>query len=748
MNPRNQELPAPAESELGSQLALIAAAAVVYGLYLGSFAVDAVRERGSAGIVVASVLVVLAPFIVRAGQRSLRARFERLPQRAVAALALLQVLPFLFLPPRAEALVPAVLVLLQGHLLLGARNTRLASASAVLGPLFILIEMALAPARIWLFGFALSVVLTLVAALFLNARENRRWIVGRWILRRTRPGVSSAALQPPLGGRPAALRTTIYGVLVGLLLLVLLPFLYLPLLLLPEPALSTASAAATQSEVEPVPDRAPGPPGAGQDARDAYQQIFPGGVNFGGGVAPVLAEVVMEVTPVPERPGGDPVDRGPLYLRGMVLDTILDHGVAVSGESEPVEITDGADGRSDGWVELLATAPAFELDIQQQPIRVRDGSWFVLFGPHPLAGVELPRVRYDPDGLLIDPAGEQVRLDYRVRVGTSDRPPPQALQTAGARYLQLPPGSDALDLVGELAREVTRGATDDRERVARVLAYFHRNFEYSLKSSEFPGLRGVVDFLARRSGHCSYYAAAATLLLRSLGIPTRIATGFLASDWQEDHYVVTTKNGHAWIEVAFEGVGWVPLDPTPADRRAAAFAALEGGREQGLGQLVGELYYDFERWISTGDQAFMKDFADAVLGLPAALWTSLRRSPWLIGAGLVVLALALSWRRLRPRVLRPARRAQGAAGPETDLYAHLLSALARHGFRKPPAQTPREFARLVVASKSQVLEPVVVWTERFYRARFGGEGFAEEERGDLRRYIDELRRVAALSPRP
>jgi len=717
------------EAELTSRLALIAGAVVVYGLYLGSFTAAALQDSISTVVVLAAIAVVLMPFGVLTAQHLLRARFDGLSPRGVASLALVQLLPFLFLPPRVELLVPALLVLLQGNLLLRSKHTQLAIASAALGPLFVLIQMALAPAPIWLFGFAISVALTLVTALFLGARENRRWI-----LRRARPGIARVDV-----GRLGAIRTTVYGLVVAILLLLVVPFLYLPLLLLPEPVLNAASAPEDSPEIEPTADT--GLPGVGQDARETFQQIFPGRVNFGGGVSPLEAELVMKVTPVPERPGDPPVDRGPLYMRGMVLDTLLEHGVATSGTTEPVEITDGADGRSDGWVELAPGVAAFELDIEQQPIRVRDGSWFVLFGPHPVVGVGLPRIRYDPDGLLVDPAGGSEVLSYRMRVGRQPAVSPDSLSSADERYLQLPRDSRELRAIDSLARDLARGAEDDRERVERVLAYFHRNFEYSLKSSEFPGLRGVIDFLGRRSGHCTYYAAAATLLLRSMKIPTRIATGFLASNWKEDHYVVSTRNGHAWIEVAFEGAGWVTFDPTPADRRAAAFAALERGSERGLGALVGELYFDFERWVSTGREVYMKDFAGAALRLPAAVWTSVRRHPWRVGLALVCLLLAWAWRRRRPSDRRQVRRAPRISGAETDLYGRLLRALERHGYSKPTTQTPREFARSVVASGSPALARVGPWTERFYRARFGGEDFEADERGALRGYIDELRRV-------
>ena len=114
----------------------------------------------------------------------------------------------------------------------------------------------------------------------------------------------------------------------------------------------------------------------------------------------------------------------------------------------------------------------------------------------------------------------------------------------------------------------------------------------------------------------------------------------------------------------------MPFDPTPAESRAAAFAALSGGEERGIGAVVGELYYDFERWVATGDEGYMEDFAAAALELPTALWTSVTRSP--LAAVLIALALLsiLGWRFLRRK--RPATKQVPRRRPsaETDLYGH------------------------------------------------------------------------------
>jgi hypothetical protein len=61
-----------------------------------------------------------------------------------------------------------------------------------------------------------------------------------------------------------------------------------------------------------------------------------------------------------------------------------------------------------------------------------------------------------------------------------------------------------------------------------------------------------------------YYASAETLMLRSIGIPARLAVGFAEGEFDElnNQYVITYKDSHAWPEVYFPGIGWVEFEPT------------------------------------------------------------------------------------------------------------------------------------------------------------------------------------------
>lgn len=79
-------------------------------------------------------------------------------------------------------------------------------------------------------------------------------------------------------------------------------------------------------------------------------------------------------------------------------------------------------------------------------------------------------------------------------------------------------------------------------------------------------------FLRIREGYCEYYATTMILMLRSEGIPARLAVGYL---WPNEGSVVTSSAAHAWAEVYFPGYGWVPFDPTGGNG-AAPVEYVEG----------------------------------------------------------------------------------------------------------------------------------------------------------------------------
>lgn len=163
------------------------------------------------------------------------------------------------------------------------------------------------------------------------------------------------------------------------------------------------------------------------------------------------------------------------------------------------------------------------------------------------------------------------------------------------RYLQLP--GDIPDRVYTQADEITRDAATPFERAIAIEAYL-REFPVDYDVPETPPGRDTVDFFLFdvQRGYFDYHASAMAVLLRTQGIPARVATGYVIdplAQGEGNTYELTQKHAYAWPEVYFPGIGWVEFSPTP-DRPLVtrpretpltpedAPAAPTGGNDRGL----------------------------------------------------------------------------------------------------------------------------------------------------------------------
>ncbi|PWD51031.1 hypothetical protein C8046_10615 [Serinibacter arcticus] len=121
--------------------------------------------------------------------------------------------------------------------------------------------------------------------------------------------------------------------------------------------------------------------------------------------------------------------------------------------------------------------------------------------------------------------------------------------------------------VTELAREATAGQEGPFAQALALQQWFltpTNGFVYSLSVPEGTSGDALVDFLDLRRGYCEQYASAMAVMLRALDIPARVVIGFGSGITDETGLTtVSSHNAHAWVEVRFDGAGWVRFDPTP-----------------------------------------------------------------------------------------------------------------------------------------------------------------------------------------
>jgi transglutaminase-like putative cysteine protease len=138
-----------------------------------------------------------------------------------------------------------------------------------------------------------------------------------------------------------------------------------------------------------------------------------------------------------------------------------------------------------------------------------------------------------------------------------------------------PPDADLTEEVPEdlpnnirrLAQRITEDAATPAEKAAAIQGYLRDrdNFTYSTDPRPGSGYRALENFLFQdQQGYCEQFAASMAVLARVVGIPSRVAVGFLPGDRNGDVWTVSARDAHAWPELYFSGYGWVRYEPTPA----------------------------------------------------------------------------------------------------------------------------------------------------------------------------------------
>jgi transglutaminase-like putative cysteine protease len=189
---------------------------------------------------------------------------------------------------------------------------------------------------------------------------------------------------------------------------------------------------------------------------------------------------------------------------------------------------------------------------------------------------------------VISRTADAAGTDYTV---TAETPVPtleqiRATSAAGVPVQSLP--DDLPPIIGELARQVTATADTDYDKLIALQNWFRSEFTYSLDAPVDEGFDGtgadaVATFLEKRTGYCIHFAGAFALMAQSLDMPVRIVVGYLPGTSTGEKrgdsliYSVSSDQLHSWPEVFFEGIGWVPFEPTATLGVPTEFVAASAG---------------------------------------------------------------------------------------------------------------------------------------------------------------------------
>ena len=207
-----------------------------------------------------------------------------------------------------------------------------------------------------------------------------------------------------------------------------------------------------------------------------------------------------------------------------------------------------------------------------------------LFAPFQVRRVSgrLQSMDMDTDDSIYSRFQSLRRVQYEVLSGVPLKSRPAAMADAAIndpipsaisnQYLQMPTDTDPQ--IRQLAQEITAPAATPLEKVHMVEAYLKRNYRYTLNLDWKPGIQPISTFLfSAKAGHCEYFASSMAVMLRTVGVPTRIVNGFLMGEYNPvgDAYIVRQSDAHSWVEVYIPGSGWTEFDPTPPDTNRPEF---------------------------------------------------------------------------------------------------------------------------------------------------------------------------------
>jgi hypothetical protein len=152
------------------------------------------------------------------------------------------------------------------------------------------------------------------------------------------------------------------------------------------------------------------------------------------------------------------------------------------------------------------------------------------------------------------------------------RLPPEA---TFRRWIALPNDSQTAR-ISEIAKSWTQGAVTPYDKVLAILSHLSttERFRYDTSINQGDDTLTLLRFLTEtKAGFCQQFASAMAVLLRSVGIPARVAMGFTQGrfDTANDRWTVTTKDAHSWVEVNFGSYGWLSFEPTPGRANPVSF---------------------------------------------------------------------------------------------------------------------------------------------------------------------------------
>jgi len=316
------------------------------------------------------------------------------------------------------------------------------------------------------------------------------------------------------------------------------------------------------------------------------------------------------------------------------------------------------------------------------------------------------------------------RVQYKVVSYTDFRVGTELSRLYRNWYSELP--DDGNPRTRELAREMRDEAGSDRAFVEAVLRMLNEDeFYYTLEPPPL-GSNPVDRFLFEtRRGFCEHYASAFSVMMRSVGIPTRVVLGYQGGEVNPlgGHLIVRQSDAHAWTEIWLDGIGWLRVDPTAAVAPERVEIGASDAAFDGIGETWG--FSAPSRWVHQVTMAW--DAVNAkwnewVLGYGPDTqnsfmqWLGMHEPTWrkmMLTLVVLVIGLIMAISLLLMFRYQPPPRDRAA-----QLYARFVK---KTGLEPRIGETARVFALRVREAGVVSAETVARVTDAYMDARYGGD---------------------------
>ena len=350
---------------------------------------------------------------------------------------------------------------------------------------------------------------------------------------------------------------------------------------------------------------------------------------------------------------------------------------------------------------------------------------------------------------------ERVRIQAQAWV--QHRHGPLVFQSGLLALAQLPLGSNprAIAWARQLRAEPRLAQASAQDLAEELMAHIRKhNFSYTMQPGSY-GSHAIDEFwLDRQQGFCEHYASGFVLLMRAMGVPARIVTGYQGAEPPdaEGWRVVRQSHAHAWAEYWQAGIGWRRADPTAAvapervsngrqlaPRRglvASAMNTLSPEFADRLKRAWESMDHSWNQWVMSYSRTRQFDLLQT-LGLESPSWQDL---VWLLLAVTSALALgAAGWAWLDQRRMDPWVRQHG----------RIRAGLLTLGIHSSPQHGPRSLADLARQHCGPAAHSLAATLDELDLLRYGPAGQSLPTAGWRRRFqrgLRDCRRQLAATP--